>query len=164
MKLGYFVSMIMLLGFVSLCSNANAGLTASQPPQINGFVGETIPLTVTLGNNGDIAILATVTPIVPIGVATDAPFDLPIELWPGVTRPVNYNIWADQVGTYPIRSKINYDEGGRQHSLYLESDFTVIDRSMVPQESKYSAMNKLHLKNERDIRKISDKFVSGNQP
>ena len=163
-KLGYFVSIILLLGAMALCSNANAGLTASQPPQINGFVRETIPLTVTLGNNGDLAILATVTPIVPSGVGTDMPFGQPVELGPGITRPVSYNLWAEQVGTYPIRSQINYDEGGRENSLYLESDFTVIDQPAMPHEYRNSAMNQLYPNNEPDLKTIGDRSFLGTRP
>jgi len=163
-KLGYFVSIILLLGAMALCSNANAGLTASQPPQINGFVRETIPLTVTLGNNGDLAILATVTPIVPSGVGTDMPFGQPVELGPGITRPISYNLWAEQVGTYPIRSQINYDEGGRENSLYLESDFTVIDQPAMPQEYRNSAMNQLYPNNELDLKTIGDRSFLGTRP
>jgi hypothetical protein len=160
-KLGYFVSMVLLLGAVTFCGVANAGLTASQPPQINGFVGETILLTVTLGNNGNNAILATVIPIVPLGVVTDMPFAQPVELGPSITKPVNYNLRAEQSGMYPIKSKINYEEGGREHSLYLESDFMVIDRTPIPQEPKNSEMNQLHPTDGLDIKIISDK--SGNE-
>jgi len=131
-QLGCFVPILLLVGMVVLNGMASAELTASQPPRLRAFVGETAMVTVTLTYRGANALQATVMPEVPNGVITDMPYGQTVQLNPGISAPVSYSLRAEQSGTYNIASQIAYDEGGMARELRLESIFTATAQSAPP--------------------------------
>ncbi|MCJ7445694.1 MAG: hypothetical protein MUO26_14430 [Methanotrichaceae archaeon] len=143
-QLGYFVFNLLLLSTVVLCGLANAGLTASQPPQLSGSVGETITLTARLTSTGDNALQATVTPELPSGVVSDMPYGQTVMLYPGISVPVNYPIRAEQGGIYNIATKIDYDERGMR-ILRLYSTFSVAAQTGVSPTTSPSSQQAINL-------------------
>jgi hypothetical protein len=130
-QLGCFVPILLFVGMV-LNGIASAELTASQPPQLRAFVGETAMVTVTLTYRGANALEATVMPEVPNGVITEMPYGQTVQLNPEISVPVSYSLRAEQRGTYNIVSQIAYNEGGMARELRLESIFEAIDQRALP--------------------------------
>ena len=130
-QLGCLVPILLIVGMV-LNGMASAELTASQPPQLRAFVGETAMVTVTLTYRGEDALQVTIMPEVPIGVITDMPYGQTVQLNSGISAPVSYSLRAEQSGTYNIASQIAYNERGMARELRLESIFTAIDQRAPP--------------------------------
>jgi hypothetical protein len=139
-QLGCLAPLLLIVGMV-LNGIASAELTASQPPQLRAFVGETAMVTVTLTYRGANALQATVMPAVPNGVITDMPYGQTVQLNPGISAPVSYSLRAEQSGTYNIASQIAYNEEGMARELRLESIFTAIDQRGPPSGGSPSMSN-----------------------
>ena len=106
---------------------AGNGLTAYQSLMPSSAeVGQMATVIVSLTNNGQNSIPATVTPSLPPGVVANMGGQS-LELYPGQTQQVSYPITAQQSGSYWITSVISYSEDGYPYNLMYDSPFTAIE-------------------------------------
>lgn len=103
------------------------GLTAYQSLMPSSAeVGQMANVIVSLTNNGQNPIPATVTPRLPPGVVANMGGQS-LELYPGQTQQVSYPITAQQSGSYWITSVISYSEDGYPYNLMYDSPFTATE-------------------------------------
>jgi len=129
------VHITLILVAVALLIGAAAGgngLTAYQSLMPSSAeVGQMATVIVSLTNNGQNSIPATVTPSLPPGVVANMGGQS-LELYPGQTQQVSYPITAQQSGSYWITSVISYSEDGYPYNLMYDSPFTATESVSAP--------------------------------
>ena len=122
------ITLILVAGALLIGAAAGGnGLTAYQSLMPSSAeVGQMANVIVSLTNNGQNSIPATVTPRLPPGVVANMGGQS-LELYPGQTQQVSYPLTAQQSGSYWIVSDISYSEDGYQRSLSLEAPFTATE-------------------------------------
>jgi hypothetical protein len=127
------ITLILVAGAVLICGPvAGNGLTAYQSLMPSSAeVGQMATVIVSLTNNGQNSIPATVTPSLPPGVVANMGGQS-LELYPGQTQQVSYPITAQQSGSYWITSVISYSEDGYPYNLMYDSPFTATESVSTP--------------------------------
>ena len=128
------ITLILVAGALLIGAAAGGnGLTAYQSLMPSSAeVGQMANVIVSLTNNGQNSIPATVTPRLPPGVVANMGGQS-LELYPGQTQQVSYPLTAQQSGSYWIVSDISYSEDGYWRSLSLEAPFTATEPVSSPQ-------------------------------
>ncbi|HPM26337.1 MAG TPA: hypothetical protein PK602_06485 [Methanothrix sp.] len=128
------ITLILVAGALLIGAAAGGnGLTAYQSLMPSSAeVGQMANVIVSLTNNGQNPIPATVTPRLPPGVVANMGGQS-LELYPGQTQQVSYPITAQQSGSYWITSVISYSEDGYPYSLMYDSPFTATESVSSPQ-------------------------------
>jgi hypothetical protein len=127
------ITLILVAGAVLICGPvAGNGLTAYQSLMPSSAeVGQMATVIVSLTNNGQNSIPATVTPSLPPGVVANMGGQS-LELYPGQTQQVSYPITAHQSGSYWVTSVISYSEDGYPYNLMYDSPFTATEPVSSP--------------------------------
>ena len=127
------ITLILVAGAVLICGPvAGNGLTAYQSLMPSSAeVGQMATVIVSLTNNGQNSIPATVTPRLPPGVVANMGGQS-LELYPGQTQQVSYPITAQQSGSYWVTSVISYSEDGYPYNLMYDSPFTATEPVSSP--------------------------------
>ena len=127
------ITLILVAGAVLICGPvAGNGLTAYQSLMPSSAeVGQMATVIVSLTNNGQNSIPATVTPSLPPGVVANMGGQS-LELYPGQTQQVSYPITAQQSGSYWVTSVISYSEDGYPYNLMYDSPFTATEPVSSP--------------------------------
>ena len=127
------ITLILVAGALLIGAAAGGnGLTAYQSLMPSSAeVGQMANVIVSLTNNGQNPIPATVTPRLPPGVVANMGGQS-LELYPGQTQQISYPLTAQQSGSYWIVSDISYSEDGYWRSLSLEAPFTATEQVPTP--------------------------------
>ena len=137
------ITLILMAGALLIGATAvGSGLTAYQSLMPSSAeVGQMATVVVSLTNNGQNSIPATVIPRLPSGVVANMG-EQSLELYPGQTQQVSYPITAQQSGSYWITSVISYSENGYPYSLSYDSPFTATESvSPTPSDQPGATVN-----------------------